>query len=153
MSATAAMIDGIKDACEAWGRAMRWVLSSNGEGYPSLATFERARGGELDAKSVTILHQRFGEVFAGDALAISLAIRRQPVMPERLHRILFMHYVIPHKDVERRRIPVKTKALELGYTSSRPYYDGLENAHHFLLGRVSIDTTFHMEQSMCAVVA
>lgn len=153
MSATAAMIDGIKEACEAWGRAMRWVLSSTGEGYPSLATFERARGGELDAKAIAGITQRFGEVMTGDALAVRLAIRKEPPMPENLHRLIFMQYVVPHKDCERVRIPIKRKAQELGYPDSRSYYTALDNAHHFLLGRVPIQRMFHEEQSALTVCA
>lgn len=153
MSATAAMIDGVKEACEAWGRAMRWVLSSNGEGYPTLATFERAREGDLDAKTMTGIGQRFGEVMAGDALAVRLAIRKVPVMPEELHRLLFMHYVVPHKGFDRQKITIKQKSEELGYPDSRPYYTALDNAHHFLLGRLHIGTPFHMEQTMHTVCA
>ena len=159
MGATSAMLDGVKEACEAWGRAMRWVLGSNGEGYPTLATFERARGGELDAKAIANIRQRFGEVMAGDALAVRLAIRKEPAMPEELHRLIFMHYVVPHKDCNRGRITIKRKAFELGYLDShgegdsREYYAELENAHHFLAGRLPIDRTFHEEPYVRAVCA
>lgn len=137
--ATGAMLDGIKEACEAWGRAMRWILTADGEGYPTLATFERARGGELDAKAVGKLQQRFGEVMMGDALAVALAIRRDPGMPEQLHRVLFMHFVVPRKDSQRRAITVLQKARELGYDSAKPYYVALDNMSHFLLGRITIE--------------
>ena len=137
-TATAAMLDGIKEACEAWGRAMRWILQSNGEGYPTLTTFERARGGELSANDVGTIRQRFGEVMLGDALAVSLAIRMPPVMPEQSHRVLFMHFVVPQKDAERNKITVLQKARELGYEDRKPYYTALDNALHFLLGRVDI---------------
>lgn len=163
MSATAAMLDGVKEACEAWGRAMRWVLGSDGDGYPTLATFERARGGELDAKAIARITQRFGEVMAGDALAVRLAIRKEPVMPEALHRLIFMHYVVPHKDCHRKRITIRAKALELGYQDSngdgdsRAYYVALENAHHFLLGRIELGEhifdaplCLHSERTLCA---
>lgn len=150
MSATAAMLDGIKEACEAWGRAMRWILSSNGEGYPTLATFERARGGELDAKAVGKLQQRFGEVMTGDAKAVSLAIRQTPIMPEEIHRVLFMHFVVPHKDANRVKITIRQKARELGYESTRSYYVALENGYHFLLGRIVIEPTGSTWSEVCA---
>jgi len=159
MGATAAMLDGVKEACEAWGRAMRWVLSSDGEGYPTLATFERARGGELDAKAIAGVRQRFGEVMAGDALAVRLAIRKDPPMPEALHRLIFMHYVVPRKDCNRERIKIRHKAQQLGYLDthgegdSRAYYAALDNAHHFLLGRLQIDRMFHEEPYVRAVCA
>lgn len=153
MSATAAMLDGVKEACEAWGRAMRWVLSASGEGYPSLATFERARGGELDAKAIAGITQRFGEVMAGDALAVRLAIRKDPVMPEDLHRLIFVHYVVPHKGFNREKITIKQKSEELGYPDSRSYYTALDNAHHFLLGRITIGHMFQVEQSVLTVCA
>lgn len=152
MSATAAMLDGVKEACEAWGRAMRWLLTSNGEGYPTLSTFERARGGELDAKAVKGVRQRFGEVMAGDAQAVALAIRREPLMPEELHRLIFVHYVIPHKDAARQKITNGQKAKELGYPDTRSYYTALENAHHFLAGRITVET-FHAEPQALTVCA
>ena len=140
LNATNAMLDGVKEACGSWGRVMRWHLSSNGEGYPTLATFERAREGELDAKAVGRLQQRFGEVFMGDAQAIALAIRRDPMMPESLHRVLFVHYVIPPRNAQGEMIPIRVKAQELQYASRREYYSDLENAYHFLLGRVAFPT-------------
>lgn len=139
MTATAAMLDGVKEACEAWGRAMRWVLSAQGEGYPSVTSFQRAREGEMDANAQISLRQRFGEVMLGDALAVALAIRREPVMPEDLHLVVFMQYVIPHKDAQRKKITIRQRAIELGYTEVRAYYTALDNAHHFLLGRIHID--------------
>jgi hypothetical protein len=137
-SATAAMLDGIKEACEAWGRAMRWIIQSSGEGYPTMATIERARGGELDAKSADV-KQRFGEVMCGDALAVSRAIRTEPRMPEDPYRVMWMQYVIPRKDAQRNKITVLQKAQELGYEDRKPYYTALENAHHFLLGRITVE--------------
>jgi len=133
------MIDGIKEACEAWGRAMRWVLQSTGEGYPTMATIERARGGELDAKAKTIT-QRFGEVMCGDALDVSRAIRSEPMMPEEPYRVLWMHYVVPRKDAQRRKITITQKAEELGFEDRKAYYIALGNAHHFLLGRIPIES-------------
>jgi hypothetical protein len=137
-SATAAMLDGIKDACEAWGRAMRWIIQANGEGYPTMATMERARGGELDANAGKI-GQRFGEVMCGDALAVSRAIRTEPRMPEDAYNVMWMQYVVPRKDAERNKITILQKANELGYADRKPYYIALENAHHFLLGRIVIE--------------
>jgi len=134
-SATAVMIDGIKESCRAWGRAMRWVLSDTNEGYPAMATMERAKGGELDAKATT-LRQRFGEVLSGDALAISRAIRTEPRMPEESYAVLFAHYVVPHQDAERNEITVKRKSKDLGYESTRRYYEVLDCAYYFLLARV-----------------
>jgi len=136
-SATAAMLDGIKEACSAWGRAMRWILSSRGEGYPTVASFERANQGDMDANSFT-LHQRFGEVMTKDALAVSLAMRRPPIMPEELHRAIFMHYVVPRRDQTGKEITVLAKAIELGYTRTKPYYLALDNGYHFLLGRIEV---------------
>lgn len=133
------MLDGIKEACEAWGRAMRWILQSSGEGYPTMATIERARGGELDA-SATAVQQRFGEVMCGDALAVARAIRTEPLMPEGPYRVLFMQYVVPRKDAQRNKITTFRKAQELGYADRKPYYVALDNAHHFLLGRITIET-------------
>jgi hypothetical protein len=138
-SATAAMLDGIKDACDAWGRAMRWVIQSTGEGYPSVSTFERARGGELSANDVGTVRQKFGEVMLGDALAVSLAIRMPPGMPEQMHRVLFMHYVVPRKDANRDIITVDRKATELGFTDRRAYYTVLDQSHHFLLARIDME--------------
>src|SRR6185437_16817096 len=123
-SATAAMLDGIKEACFCWGRAMRWILSSAGEGYPSIASFERANCGDMDVKS-RLLQQRFGEVMTKDALAVSLAIRREPMMPEELHRVLFMHFVVPRLDAQRQEITVAMKAKQLGYPRPKPYYVAL----------------------------
>lgn len=137
-SATAAMLDGIKDACEAWGRAMRWVLQSTNEGYPSLCTFERARGGELSANDVGPVRQKFGEVLLGDALAVSLAIKTQPPMPEQMHGVLFMHFVVPKRDANRRRITITEKALSVGIHDRREYYAVLSQALHFLLARIDI---------------
>lgn len=134
-SATAVMIDGIKEACKAWGRAMRWVLADTNEGFPSMATMERAKGGELDAKAIT-LRQRFGEVLCGDALAVSRAIRTEPRMPEESYAALFVHYVIPHIDPDGNDITVRQKSKELGFETTRPYYSALECAYHFLLARV-----------------
>lgn len=136
-SATAAMLDGIKEACSSWGRAMRWILSTDGEGYPTVASFERANQGDMDAKTLT-LKQRFGEVMTKDALAVSLAIRREPIMPEELHRVIFMHYVVPRRDREGQEITVLAKAIELGYTRPKPYYLALDNGYHFLLGRIDV---------------
>lgn len=137
--ATAAMLDGIKEACSAWGRAMRWILSSEGEGYPTVASFERANQGDMDANSIT-LKQRFGEVMTKDALAVSLAMRRPPVMPEELHRAIFMHYVVPRRNAREEEITVLAKALDLGYTRTKPYYLALDNGYHFLLGRIDVGT-------------
>jgi len=136
-SATAAMLDGVKEACCSWGRAMRWILTSDGEGYPSVASFERANMGDMDAKSIT-LRQRFGEVMTKDALAVSLAIRKLPMMPEELHRVLFVHFVVPRSDHEGQAITVLRKARELGYPRPKPYYIALENGYHFLLGRIEV---------------
>lgn len=144
-SATAAMLDGIKEACSAWGRAMRWILSTEGEGYPTVASFERANQGDMDAKSIS-LKQRFGEVMTKDALAVSLAIRREPVMPEELHRALFMYYVVPRWITEpdekgnsqRREITHVMKARDLGYLRVQPYYTALDYGYHFLLGRIEV---------------
>lgn len=140
-SATAVMLDGIKEACEAWGRAMRWILQADGEGYPTMATMERARGGELDAKISTV-RQRFGEVMCGDALAVSRAVRTEPLMPEEAYRVLFMQYVVPRKDPQRNRITTLQKAKDLGYVDRKTYYVALDNAHHFLLGRICMEITF-----------
>lgn len=137
--ATATMLDGIKEACETWGRAMRWILQSDGEGYPTLSTFERARGGELSANDAGTLRQRFGEVMVGDALAVSLAIRTFPVMPEESHRVIFMHFVVPRIDAQRRKITVRAKARELGYEHRDQYYIALDNGLHFLLARVPLE--------------
>jgi hypothetical protein len=139
-SATAAMLDGIKEACCSWGRATRWILTSTGEGYPSIASFERANQGDMDVKSIT-LTQRFGEVMTRDALSVSLAIRRAPMMPEELHRVLFMHFVVPRSDHEGQAITVVRKAQELGYPRPKPYYIALENSYHFLLGRIEVEST------------
>jgi hypothetical protein len=144
-SATTAMLDGIKEACCSWGRAMRWVLTSDGEGYPSVASFERANQGDMDARTIT-LKQRFGEVMTQDALAVSLAIRRAPMMPEELHRVLFVHFVVPRWRrmpaadgfLARQEITVAMKAKELGYPRPKPYYVALDNGYHFLLGRIAI---------------
>lgn len=136
-SATAAMLDGIKEACSAWGRAMRWILSAEGEGFPTMASFERANQGDMDANSIT-LKQRFGEVMTKDALAVSLAIRRPPLMPEELHRAIFMHYVVPRRNAQGDEITVATKALDLGYSRPKPYYLALDNGYHFLLGRIDV---------------
>lgn len=136
-SATAAMLDGIKEACSAWGRAMRWILSSEGEGYPTVASFERANQGDMDANTIS-LKQRFGEVMTKDALAVSLAMRRAPTMPEELHRAIFMHYVVPRRNAQGEEITVLTKAIELGYTRPKPYYLALDNGYHFLLGRIDV---------------
>lgn len=134
------MLDGIKEACDAWGRTMRWAMSDTGEGYPTLSTFERARGGELDAKAAGQLRQKFGEVFLGDAKAVMVAIRREPIMPEELHRAIFMKHVVPHRAPDRRVISDRQKAEELGYSNKRQYYQVLSNAYHWLLGRVDIAT-------------
>lgn len=139
-SATAAMLDGIKDACQAWGRAMRWILSTQDEGYPSIASFERANQGDMDIKA-RMLQQRFGEVMTRDALAVSLAIRREPMMPEELHRVIFMHFVVPRwriTDHHREEITIAMKAKELGYLRPKPYYVALDQGYHFLLGRIHI---------------
>lgn len=136
-NATAAMLDGIKEACSSWGRAMRWILSAEGEGYPTVASFERANQGDMDAKSIT-LKQRFGEVMTKDALSVSLAMRREPVMPEELHRALFVHYVVPRRSAAGTEITVLMKALDLGYTRPKPYYLALDNGYHFLLGRIDV---------------
>lgn len=144
-SATAAMIDGIKDACQSWGRAMRWILSAEGEGFPTVASFERANQGDMDANSIT-LKQRFGEVMTKDALAVSLAMRRTPIMPEQLHRALFVHYVVPRwitdhdeeGNPQRREITTVMKARDLGYPRVQPYYTALDYGYHFLLGRIEV---------------
>jgi hypothetical protein len=141
-SATATMIDGIKESCRAWGRAMRWVLADTNEDYPSMATMERAKGGELDAKATTV-RQRFGEVLCGDALAISRAIRTEPRMPEESYAVLFAHYVVPHKDGDRNEITVRRKARDLGFDTTRPYYTALDCAYHFLLARVPVANVSH----------
>jgi len=138
-SATAAMLDGIKEACEAWGKAMRWIIQAKNEGFPSMATIERARGGELDAKASQIA-QRFGEVLCGDALAVSRAIRADPRMPEDPYNALFMQYVVPRKDANRQKITVDRKASDIGLKDRKQYYIALDNAHHFLLGRIMIET-------------
>lgn len=159
MSATTAMLDGIKEACAAWGRAMRWMLTIQGEGYPTMATFERALQGELDAKAQVGIRQRFGEVLLKDALAVSVAIRTSPMMPEELHRLIFMQYVVPERDAERRKITVTMKANELGYTNKdgegdrRRYSEALTNAHHWLLAKIPIDSKFHEEQDVRTVCA
>lgn len=137
MSATSVMIDGIKESCYCWGRAMRWVLTNTNEGYPSMAAFERANQGEMDIKT-PILRQKFGEVLTRDALEISRAIRTPPGMPEELHRVLFMHYVVPRRDPDGSELSTQRKAKELGYEKRQYYYAALENAHHFLLARVEI---------------
>lgn len=137
-SATAAMLDGIKEACTSWGRAMRWVLSATGEGYPNRATFERAREGELDAKAISAIRQRFGEVMLGDALAVSRAIRNEPAMPEDSHRVLFMHYVVPPRDAERIKITIAQKSSELGFRDRHEYYQSLDKALYFLMARIPI---------------
>lgn len=136
-SATAAMLDGIKEACSSWGRAMRWILSTQGEGYPTVASFERANQGDMDAKTIT-LKQRFGEVMIKDALDVSRAIRTPPMMPEELHRVLFMHFVVPRRNAAGEDITILIKAKELGYSRPKPYYLALDNGYHFLLGRIMI---------------
>lgn len=141
-SATAAMVDGIKDACEAWGRAVRWILQSRGEGYPTMATFERAREGELSANDIVTVRQHFGEVMLGDALAVSRAVRGEPpfvqAMPERLHRLIFLQYVVPRRDARRHKITIDMKASEMGIENRKDYYVLLENAHHYLLARIPV---------------
>lgn len=144
-NATAAMLDGIKEACASWGRAMRWILSTEGEGYPSISSIGRINEGDMDISNAN-LRQRFGEVMVKDALAISLAIRSMPMMPEELHRVLFMHFVVPRWTSvraadgfpEKREITVAMKAKDLGYARPKPYYVALDNGYHFLLGRVAI---------------
>ncbi len=142
MTATNVMIDGIKESCGCWGRAMRWVLSSTHEGYPSMASFERANQGDMDIKS-PILRQRFGEVLTKDALEISRAIRTAPFLPEELHRVLFMHYVVPRFDNDGAELSTARKAKELGYQKRQYYYAALDNAHHFLLARIAIPHINH----------
>jgi hypothetical protein len=137
-SATAVMIDGIKESCRAWGRAMRWILSTQGEGYPTVASFERANQGDMDANNIS-LKQRFGEVMTKDALAVSLAMRRPPVMPEELHRVLFVHFVVPKRTIDGNDYTVVMKAADLGYPRTKPYYMALDNGYHFLLGRILVE--------------
>jgi hypothetical protein len=137
-AATAVMLDGIKEACSAWGRAMRWILSSEGEGYPTVASFERANQGDMDANTIS-LKQRFGEVMTKDALAVSLAMRRVPIMPEELHRVMFVHFVIAKRDAQGADYTVAMKAADLGYNRTKPYYLALDNGYHFLLGRIIVD--------------
>lgn len=136
-SATAAMLDGIKEACSSWGRTMRWMLQATGEGYPSIASIGRINEGDMEI-SASNVRQRFGEVMLKDALAVSVAIRRAPIMPEELHRALFMHFVVPRRDGEGQEITVVMKAKELGYARPKPYYLALDNGYHFLLGRIDV---------------
>lgn len=136
-SATAAMLDGIKEACEAWGRAMRIILSSVGVGYPTMATMERARQGSLEP-TAPVLKQKFSEVLLGDALAVSTAIRQEPLMPEEQQRVLWMHFVVPHRKQDGTKYTVTEKSEELGYKNRRDYYSELDKASHFLLARVPV---------------
>ena len=59
---------------------------------------------------------------------------------EELHRVLFMHFVVPHKDANAEEITIRQKARELGYLNTRPYYSALENAYHVLLGKVAFES-------------
>lgn len=126
------MIDWVDASCKAWGRCTRWILTDTNEGYPSMDTIARARGGYLDAKSPT-LSAKFGEVRLGEALEIARAIAAEPLMPEALQATLWAQYVV--------RVPSKVRAEVVGryllVTLSIPeYWRNVDRAHHFLAGRL-----------------
>jgi len=126
------MIDWVDTSCKAWGRCTRWILSDTNEGYPSMDTIARARGGYLDMKG-TVLSAKFGEVRVGEALEIARAIASEPFMPEALQATLWAQYVV--------HVPSKSRAIIVGnYLSSTvsipEYWRNLDRAHHFLAGRL-----------------
>ena len=126
------MIDYINEACKAWGRCTRWILTDTNEGYPGMDTLSRARGGCLDARARGFSIQ-YGEVRLATALEVARAILLEPLMPEALHATLWAQYVVrcPSRD----RAEAVGKYLRMVITLPE-YWRNVDRAHYFLAARL-----------------
>lgn len=126
------MIDWVDESCKAWGRCTRWMLVDTNEGYPSMDTIARAKGGYLDAKART-LSAKFGEVRLGEALEVARAISVLPLMPQPLQATLWAQYVVTCPSKQRASIVGRYLQIQLTLPE---YWRNVDRAHHFLAGRI-----------------
>jgi len=117
MSYRGQLIDWIDAKCRTWGFAERRLCMKH-EGWPE-SVWARIVDGIPPGN---FAHQKFAEVFVGDALEIARVWR---VCTERQQVVLFTHYVIPAH--------VKTKLHKLKL-SRETYYDHLRSAHRKMAG-------------------
>jgi hypothetical protein len=124
------------EACRAWGRAQVWINTNkdrygNEDGWPQSI----AGRAEQSIRAGAIFGSKDREVLRGRALDVSRALRG---MPELSYLVLFMQYVVikgQRKDGLWYKIPVKTKAAELGI-GTNDYYKHLNGAHHWIAARL-----------------
>jgi hypothetical protein len=163
------MLSGVVHACRAWGRTQVW-MQTNRDRYGNEDGWAQSIAGRLgQAISAGAAGTRPREVMSGDALAVSAASRGMPEMPYRvlfIHYVvvkglklkevrvdegsmLCIHegktYEVARQRImkvpdEPYRIPVKTKARELGI-GTNDYYKHLNGAHMWLAARLDIVRT------------
>lgn len=127
------VIDEVIFCARAWGRTMIWKLSNrdrygNEDGWPG------SPSGRYSEPSSHVYSSRERESMQGDALRIHRALQG---MPEEAYAVFFSQYVLTkgrRKDGRLYKIPVKTKAADLGMGTTE-YYRHLNGAHHYLAGR------------------
>jgi hypothetical protein len=108
------------------------MLADTNEGYPSMDTIAKARGGYLDAKARGLAAE-YGEVRSAQALDVARAIATEPLMPEALQAVMWAQYVV--------RCPSKTRALVVGQylrmsLTIPEYWRNVDRAHYFLAARL-----------------
>lgn len=124
----------VRNACHRWGRQKRRIWTGrdwhgNIDGYAQ-SLLGRIRD-EREGAGQGTAAQRWPEVFWGDGLDVQRAIVG---MPEKPYAVLHLQFVFDPAfglSIDRR-----ARLLELKRTS---YTDALENAEHFLLGRLGVE--------------
>lgn len=126
------MIDYVNEACKAWGRCTRWILTDTNEGYPAMDTIAKVRNGYLDTRAPGFSIQ-YGEVRLAEALEVARAILLEPLMPEALHATLWAQYVVRCRSAD--RALAVGRYLKVALTVPE-YWRNVDRAHYFLAARL-----------------
>lgn len=132
------MIDYVDEACKAWGRCTRWIVTSSNkfgdpEGYPTATTIAKARDGML---SFGATHDHsWPEVRLNDALTVARAMAMEPHMPLLLTVHIWAQYVI--KGRVKQKLPNLSGYLGMVLTVAE-YWRNLDRAHFYLAGRLAL---------------
>lgn len=119
-------------AAREWGMQLRAHCYRGINTLQSNDAITKARDGLLDFGAIRAARQRFDECLAGDALEVSRAIHRFPMMPEDLHEALFVRWVCPGK------MDVK---LATARRDRATFYNTLGRAHAFLAARLTLESS------------
>lgn len=121
------LIRSAEAAARTWGIQVRAHQYQGVGGWPKRAPEQRAKEGDLDFSAIRAYRQHFDEALVGDALEVSRAIHRRPMMPEPLFVALFVRWVVEGKVDDK---------LQRAKWDRRSFFETLGRAHAFLAARL-----------------